>query len=66
MKNHISKSDFQFMPVSHGRYLATYTSPVTFKEWSKELTCMPEIEAVRMYDNPTKSALNELKRLVKS
>lgn len=61
----ISKSDFQFLQGGQGRYRVTYTSPNTFKTWAKILTCMPQIDAVLMQDNPTKAALNELKRLVK-
>ena len=65
MKNNISKADFQFLQGGQGRYRVTYTSPVTFKTWAKILTSMPTIDAVRLSDNPTKAALNELKRLVK-
>lgn len=64
-KAQISKGDFQFRQVGHGRYLVTYTSPVIFKEWSRQITDMDAINAVNMYDYPTKSAMNELKRLVK-
>lgn len=65
MKNNISKADFQFLQGGQGRYRVTYTSPKTLKTWSKIITCMPFIDAVRLQDNPTKAALNELKRLVK-
>lgn len=65
MKNNISKADFHFLQGGQGRYRVTYTSPTTLKSWAKILFCMPTIDAVRMQDNPTNAALNELKRLVK-
>lgn len=62
----IDISDFTFKPTSHGRYLVTYTSPITNKSWSKSMTDMPLIDATHYADEPLKKDLNELRRLCKS
>lgn len=61
----IKKSDFSFYPAGYGHYKVTYTSPVTFKEWSKIISNMPLIDATKNAETPRRKDLEELKRIVK-
>lgn len=61
----ISISDFSFMPSGFGHYKVTYTSPVTFKEWSRVINNMYLIDATKNAEEPKRKDLEELKRIVK-
>jgi len=66
MKNSIHLTDFTFNFSGHGHYKVTYQSPTTGKSWSKTITNMMLIDNTKNAEEPTKKALNDLKRQVKS
>ncbi len=61
----ISINDFTFMPCGYGRYRVTYTSPVIYKNWTKDITDMTLIDKTKNCENPTISSLTQLKRICK-
>jgi hypothetical protein len=61
-----SISDFVFIFSGFGHYIVRYTSPVTYKKWSKTVNNMPLIDETKNAYQPTQKALNQLKRLIKS
>lgn len=62
----LSIDDFIFSFSGFGHYSVTYTSPVTFKIWTKTINNMPLIDATKNAECPKKCDLDDLKRLVKS
>lgn len=62
----IKISDFKFHPSGYGRYIVTYTSPRTNKQWYCNTSDMPLIDETKNADNPKSKNLNILKRLCKS
>ena len=66
MKTSISISDFSFSFAGYGHYKVTYTSPITYKKWTITTNNMPLIDETKNADEPTKRALNDLKRLCKN
>lgn len=60
-RNRISLRDFSFMPAGHGRYLVTYTSPATGKEWTATITDMTLIDATKNSPDPKAKDLEWLK-----
>lgn len=65
MKNNISKSDFTFKQTSYGAYRVTFYSKLG-KWWERDITDMELIDAVKNTPEPTKAAMNRLKRAVKN
>ena len=65
MKNSISISDFYFSPSGYGHYEVTYTSPVTFKEFTAITNNMPLIDCTKNSDSPKIKDLEQLKRVCK-
>ena len=65
MKNSIKLSDFTFLQSGYGHYKVTYTSPITFKEWTAVTSNMPLIDETKNADEPKKVNLNRLKSLCK-
>jgi len=61
-----TKSDFYFKLIGYGQYEVTYTSPLTGKSWTKRITHMPLIDSTKNADEPTLTALKELKSYIKS
>lgn len=66
MKAKISLSDFSFTFSGYGHYLVTYTSPVTYKQYTRTMNNMPLIDATKNADEPLQKDLNELKRMCKN
>lgn len=66
MKTKTNISDFTFQPAGYGHYKVTYTSPVTFKEWTTVTSNMPLIDATKNADEPKLKDLESLKRLCKN
>lgn len=62
----ISKYDFNFTPVSYGRYKVTYTSPVTGRSWSTTTTDIELIDRTKNTDNPKVKDLEFLKWFCKN
>lgn len=62
----ISKKEFTFIQVGYGKYQVVYTSPVTQKKWSRIINDSLLIDATRNEDNPKKSDLKILRKLVKT
>lgn len=60
-RNRISLRDFSFTPAGHGRYLVTYTSPATGKEWTATITDMTLIDATKNSPDPKVKDLEWLK-----
>lgn len=61
----ISRHDFQFLPVGHGRYKVTYFSPKTGKSYSAEVTDMTIIDATKNADKVMIKDLKTLKAICK-
>ena len=59
-------TDFSFTFAGYGHYNVSYTSPKTGKKWSKIINHMPLIDATKNADNPTQTAMKELKQRVKA
>lgn len=66
MKTKISLSDFTFIFAGYGHYKVTYTSPATYKTWTRTTNNMPLIDATKNADEPLQKDLNELKRMCKN
>ena len=66
MKAKISLSDFSFTFSGYGQYLVTYTSPVTYKQYTRTTNNMPLIDTTKNADEPLQKDLNELKRMCKN
>lgn len=62
----ISRFDFTFKKLWHGRYQITYTSPTTGKQWTVETTDMSHIDNVLYEDEPKTKDLTLLKNLCKN
>lgn len=62
----ITLSDFRFKFTGAGHYKVTYTSPATYKQWTKLITDMPLIDLTKNADEPRKKDLEQLKRTVKA
>lgn len=58
--------DFEFWPLSYGRYRVSYTSPVTGKQWTAVVEDMTLIDATRNTDFPKQKDLEALKRFIKT
>lgn len=65
MANKISKADFTFRPSGRGRYSVTYTSPVTGKAWSANISDMSIIDMVKSTPTPLVKYMEALKRMCK-
>ena len=65
MRTKISIHDFRFEFMGRGHYRVTYTSPVTYKEWSMVTSNMPLIDATKNAEEPKRCDLEHLKRLCK-
>jgi hypothetical protein len=65
MKTNISISDFTFRFAGYGHYKVTYTSPVTYKQWTVTTNNMPLVDATKNTPEPKKVDLIRLKRLCK-
>lgn len=61
----ISISDFSFKFTGYGHYKVTYTSPVTFKSWTKTTNNMPLIDATKNAEYPKRCDLERLKYMCK-
>lgn len=57
--------DFDFQQKGYGRYEVTYTSPVTGKKWSSEITDMELIDATKNACDPKRCDLEQLKMVCK-
>jgi hypothetical protein len=66
MTQKIKRSDFRFMPSGYGHYKVTYTSPVTFKEFTTVTNNMPLIDATKNNDSPKRKDLERLKFICKN
>jgi hypothetical protein len=66
MKSSIQLTNFRFTFAGFGHYKVSYQSPKTGKIWSKTITNMMLIDHTKNAEEPTKKALNDLKRQVKS
>jgi len=66
MKTKTTISDFTFIFAGYGHYKVTYTSPVTYKKWTKITDNMPLIDATKNADDPKRCDLNQLKNVCKS
>lgn len=66
MKTKINTSDFIFQFSGYGHYKVTYTSPVTFKTWTKITNNMPLIDETKNSENPKIKDLIRLKNMCKS
>ena len=65
MTQKVKISDFSFIPSGYGAYIVTYTSPLSFKKWSKRITDMEIIDLTKNADFPKLKDLNQLRRIVK-
>lgn len=61
----ISRYDFQFEFAGYGHYKVTYTSPVTNKSWTRTISDMTIIDAVKNEEYPKIKDLKYLKKIVK-
>ena len=61
----ITISDFDFKFWAYGKYVVTYTSPVTRKRWSCQTNDMPLIDCTKNSDDPTRTDLVRLRRACK-
>ncbi len=59
------KVDFSFEFAGHGHYRVTFQSYTTGREWTKTISDMALIDAVKNEEYPLRKDLNELKRVVK-
>ena len=59
-------SDFRFEVAGYGHYKVTYTSPVTWKQWTAKTNDMPLIDATKNADEPKRRDLETLKRVCKN
>ena len=59
-------NDFNFKQAGYGRYMVTYTSPITGKQWMAHTCDMQLIDATKNAENPKRCDLDQLKRVVKS
>ena len=66
MRKKITISDFQFKLVGYGLYKVTYTSPVTWKQWTSKTNDMELIDATKCADEPKRKDLEALKRVCKN
>ena len=66
MKDKISIRDFAFRFAGHGHYNVTYTSPITYKQYTETTNDMPLIDATKNCDNPKRKDLVTLKKLCKN
>jgi hypothetical protein len=64
MKTTISNFTFNF--TGHGHYKVTYTSPVTYKQWSVIVNEMSIIDETKNAESPKLKDLNRLKRICKN
>ena len=65
MKTKETIYNFDFQQKGYGRYEVTYTSPVTGKKWTAEITDMELIDSTKNADDPKRCDLEELKRACK-
>ena len=65
MKKRISISDFSFLPSGYGHYKVTYTSPVTYKEWTSVTNDMGLIDDTKNAEEPKVKDLERLKYVCK-
>lgn len=65
MKTKTTISDFQFRIAGYGHYKVTYTSPVTWKQWTAITNDMELIDATKNADEPKRQDLETLKRVCK-
>lgn len=66
MRTRIQLSDFNFQLSGYGHYRVTYTSPVTGKQWSTEISDMTLIDTTKNADDPKTKDLNALKWMCKN
>ena len=59
-------NDFTFKFKGYGHYQVIYTSPITYKEWSRTTNDMPLIDATKNADEPKKKDLIQLKQFCKN
>ena len=62
MRKKTTISDFRFEVAGYGHYKVTYTSPVTWKQWTAKTNDMPLIDATKNADEPKRRDLELLKR----
>ena len=65
MRRKVEKSDFEWKFIGYGKYLVTYTSPLTNRCWSEVVTDMPLIDATKNEEYPKRKDLEILKRMCK-
>ena len=66
MRTKTTISDFRFEVAGYGHYKVTYTSPVTWKQWTAKTNDMPLIDATKNADEPKRRDLETLKRVCKN
>lgn len=66
MRKKTTISDFRFETAGYGHYKVTYTSPVTWKQWTAKTNDMPLIDATKNADEPKRRDLEILKRICKN
>ena len=66
MRKKTTISDFRFEIAGYGHYKVTYTSPVTWKQWTAKTNDMPLIDATKNADEPKRRDLEILKRVCKN
>ena len=71
MKSKITKeslSNFTSSVSGYGHRVVTYTSPTTFKQWTKTMQSGSNDLYTNVFENenPTQKAFNDLKRLIKN
>ena len=66
MRKKTTISDFRFEVAGYGHYKVTYTSPVTWKQWTAKTNDMPLIDATKNADEPKRRDLETLKRVCKN
>ena len=66
MRKKTTISDFRFEVAGYGHYKVTYTSPVTWKQWTAKTNDMPLIDATKNADEPKRRDLEILKRVCKN
>lgn len=59
-------SDFRFETAGYGCYKVTYTSPVTWKQWTAKTDDMELIDATKNADEPKRRDLETLKWVCKN
>lgn len=62
----ISINDFEFEFAGYGRYKVTYTSPKTWKKWSRIINDMRLIDRTKNEVSPKVKDLVELKFVTKN